>query len=271
MDQAHASTGISNGKKILHYFASKINAIVFEIISRSQLLNITIQYLHEQFAKLTEVIGTVRSTFQQRMERLLDVFLRSRGYIEDVEEHFSHIDTSFGDSYKLGQALQLKAEEAEKQLKEIEDLSEMTNILAMNASIQAARVGTEGAGFAVVAKEIRRHGEQSREIVTQASAQLHEMIDLIFRLVDIMQSIGAEVSSSREILQKLLETTQKSKDSADEVQEDVQSILNVFQEYDSLRESLNRMIDQSAVSNTEIEEILLSFQADLAGVNRKFR
>ena len=269
----HTETRIqtSKGKKLLHYFASKINAVVFEIISRSQLLNITVRYLHEHFSKITHAVEKVRTSFQTRMNSFLETFLVSRNYINEVESHFSTIDQSFGHSYKLGQILQSKAEEAQNKLKEVEDLSEITNILAMNASIQAARVGKEGAGFSVVAKEIRRHGVQSREIVNQASGQLHEMIDLIFQLVNILHSISNEVSSSRETVKKLLERTQESKNNADAVQEDVQSILDVFQEYDALKENLNRMIEQSAISNSEIEDMLLSFQSDLAGARRSLK
>ncbi|WP_319562617.1 methyl-accepting chemotaxis protein [Marispirochaeta sp.] len=267
MEHKEIRTRTSKGKKLLHYFVSKINAVVFEVISRSQLLNITVRYLHEHFSRITRVVENVRTSFQARMRSFLDAFLVSRDYIDEVESHFSTIDQSFGDSYTLGQTLQIKAEEAQRRLKEVEDLSEITNLLAMNASIQAARVGKEGAGFSVVAKEIRQHGDRSREIVNQASGQLREMIDLIFQLVNILQSINTEVSASRETVRKLLETTQESKDTADAVQEDIQSILDVFQEYDVLKENLNRMIEQSAVSNGEIEDMLLSFQSDLAQAN----
>jgi methyl-accepting chemotaxis protein len=250
-------------KRLLHYFESKFKAIVFEIISRSQLLNITIQYLNKHFSTFTQAVENVRTSFHTRMQQFIEAFNTAGKYIGEVDNSFNDIDEAFKKSYSLGQDLQREAEEAGKQLSTLEDLAEKTNMLALNASIQAARAGSHGAAFAVVAREIRRHGEQSKSIVSNTTEHLKGMIDLIFQLVEVMHNIDQSVEKSRGNIRDLLENTEEGRAMADAVQKDVNSILEAFQEYDVLRDSLNRMISQSSVSNAEIEEMLLSFQADI--------
>jgi methyl-accepting chemotaxis protein len=57
----------------------------------------------------------------------------------------------------------------------VADLAEQSNLLAVNAAIEAARVGEQGRGFAVVAQEIRRLAEQSKQATAQVRGVLGEV------------------------------------------------------------------------------------------------
>lgn len=264
---ASVEAGFQPTRRIVHFLNSKFKAIIFEIISRSQLLSITVEYLHENFSKFASVVERVKQSFQSSMDRFIQTFEQSRDGIGNVNRNFETIESSFRESYDISQQLRQEAETAERELGVVEDIAERTNVLALNAAIQAARAGNAGAAFAVVASEIRRHADESREVVGRTSESVKNLIQLIFLLVEKMASIDTAVRNGKELLNALLTNLESEQATVGQVRSDVGAIIETFEEYDTLKVSLDRMIGQASVSNREIEQMLLSFQDDLEAVS----
>jgi methyl-accepting chemotaxis protein len=255
-------------KRSLHYVDSKLRAFTFEIISRSELLNVTISYLNRNFTSISELSGRVNGQLQESSAQFRKAFEESRSRIDELEGSFSSIERAYSESFAMSSSLTAGAKAVGENLAAMEDISEMTNILALNAAIEAARAGHAGRGFAVVAAEIRKHASSTKEAISRSDVEIDKLVKGIFELSGRIGAIGKDVAEGKAMLQELLSSVKKERSAIEEVDASVKSIDAAVRDQQALRESLARMISQSSVSKDEIEKMLLSLASDVVAMER---
>lgn len=103
-------------------------------------------------------------------------------------------------------------------LEVIDDIAEQTNLLALNATIEAARAGHAGAGFAVVAKEVKELASQTSSATVKISEHVGRMRQAAHDSDDAIRSVGNDIATITDAVHAITEATRRQTDAVEAIQ-----------------------------------------------------
>ena len=133
-------------------------------------------------------------------ERAAESALEGSKAIEKTIDQMNNIEKTVKSSAQVIDHLGERSQEISQIIVTISGIAEQTNLLALNAAIEAARAGEQGRGFAVVADEVRKLAEQSSEATKQISALIIEIQNDTQKAVAAMNKGTHEVSIGTEVV-----------------------------------------------------------------------
>lgn len=128
----------------------------------------------------------------------------------------------------------------------INDIADQTNLLALNAAIEAARAGEQGRGFAVVADEVRKLAERTANSTREISAMLASIQECTRAAVSSMDQGVTMVSSGSDLANQAGQSIAQIRDNAIRVVTEVNDISAAIREQRAASEDIARSVEQIA-------------------------
>ncbi|HHI5036767.1 TPA: methyl-accepting chemotaxis protein [Vibrio parahaemolyticus] len=240
VQNVNQSSDVLKDKAQANRVTAKTNAQKLEI-QKHQLATIA-----DAATKLNQSVSTVAETASETAEQAHTASFLASSVNNTIESSANAIINLCGDMIHVKKEMYILIEEGEKittVLNVIQDISDQTNLLALNAAIEAARAGEQGRGFAVVADEVRNLAVKTSESTEQIQKN-------IVALGSATKSVEEELTRIATLLEKTASQVGESQGSVSEVQ----SLITILSERSG---QISQATDDQRMAVEEISQAIV--------------
>ncbi|WP_080872994.1 methyl-accepting chemotaxis protein [Oceanobacillus timonensis] len=190
--------------------------------------------------------------------------------VTDTLNQMTSIQSSVDNTNVNITSLMERSNEVTTILKVITDISEQTNLLALNAAIEAARAGEHGKGFAVVADEVRKLAEQSKtsagEIGTILQGIQTDVKDAVEKMSQVTTNVDKGLEVSNDAMDKFKGIVQSSTDIKPQMQEVMAISQQMQAAVQQVTDTANDLASSARSNAASSQEVAASTEEQLASM-----
>lgn len=180
----HSASAITHANEQLISSATNSSNSCAQVASAVEQMSVSIEEVAQSSTEVSEVTVSVNSTTEQGYQAT-----------KQVEQTVANLSSSFDNAALTIQEVENSTENIGNVVNVINEIAEQTNLLALNAAIEAARAGEQGRGFAVVADEVRVLAQRTQQSTEEIQAVVSHLQQGSRSAVDTMKQGRDQVSS----------------------------------------------------------------------------
>ena len=259
--------------------AEKVQELIKKLDEHTQDMSATTEQMAagtEETAATTSNIQTLSDHVNEEIKSTSEQSKESEQYANEIDNRAASLQENTRKSVQAAENLyketKVSLEKAIKEAQVVSDIekftgeivsiADQTNLLALNAAIEAARAGEHGKGFAVVADEVRKLAEQTagsaaniKELTEQVMSSVNELSKGAFDILNFMDStVSRDYGEMEKTAEQYKKDAEYVKEWAQQSNERAENLANSIQTMTQAMEDIAKATHEGAVGNTSIAE-----------------
>ncbi|CAM2996514.1 methyl-accepting chemotaxis protein [Vibrio neptunius] len=282
---------LQNTLRTAHQSAEQSSAMACNIAQASEEAATSVNSQHAQLELLSTAMTEMSATINDvatnaentsvSTNKVVDHAHRNDQTMKTTSNTIAEVSRNISTAHDLVTELQTGVNDISNVVSVIRDVSEQTNLLALNAAIEAARAGEQGRGFAVVADEVRNLASRTQNSTNEVQLTIEKLIEQADKTFSAMQSSNERVDESvsaskktREQLDAIVNEMQNANDmvaqiaAASEQQSTVATEMN--ENVSGIHMAANEVL-QASQSLAEDSQLMANTAEQLTGQLRYFK
>lgn len=221
----------------------------------------------EQAAAVQQLYASIEEVSQSAQKNSEDIE-KTAGSVSLVAQRITDSNSQMGEMLAAITEINRSSKEIEKIIHIIDNIAFQTNILALNAAVEAAKAGSYGQGFAVVANEVRRLAVQATESANQTSIWIAASIQKVKQGLSIASDTAHSLEETSTVIEQINESmkymkreVQQQTGTFSQISQGIGQISKVVQNNSAAAEkeaaASRQLFSHSNLLNQEISSILL--------------
>ncbi|GMV52086.1 MAG: hypothetical protein AMXMBFR67_36290 [Nitrospira sp.] len=272
---AHVTDKVASASVELSATAEEISKGTDTLTSRASQTAAAVEEMNATVGQVAQNSGKAASLAQDTVKTAQDggtVVSSTIAGMQQLSEAVSHSATIIAE---LGKS----SDQIGEIVRTIEDIADQTNLLALNAAIEAARAGEQGRGFAVVADEVRKLAERTTKATKEIGDMIRQIqqdtrgavdsmqqgtqkvtagVDLVNKTGDALSQIVRMVSESADMIRQIAVASEEQSVATQQIASDIEQVAKVTKESSS-------GAHESAKASQDLSQLAVELQGIVGG------